>query len=65
MLRKKATKLGVHLVPNEDPLGISRITLGGDAPSLHVEARIVAGQWTIQKGSSNEGGTDDGPEEQT
>ena len=40
---------------NDDPLGIKKITLGGDPPSLQVEARIATRQWANRNGSADQG----------
>jgi hypothetical protein len=37
------------IIPNNDPLGIKNITLGGAPPSLNVEAKIVERQWEREK----------------
>ncbi len=39
---------------NDDPLGIKKITLGGDPPSLQVEARIATRQWANRSGSTDQ-----------
>lgn len=44
---------------NSDPLGINGIALGGDPPSLRVEACIAARQWAIQNGSTGTGKADE------
>ena len=40
------------VLSNSDPLGIKRTILGGDSPSLQVEARIVSRQWESKNGNN-------------
>lgn len=65
MGKGKVTRHARGVIPGRDPLGLKGITLGGDAPSLHVEARIAIRQWDAKNSSSVKMKKNDRPEKET
>jgi hypothetical protein len=49
MSTDKKNYSGKHLIlPNNDPLGIKNITLGGAPPSFFVEAMVAEREWKMK-----------------
>jgi len=44
----KMNPKAVLILPNDDPLGIRKVSLCGAPPSLQVEAKIAVKQWASQ-----------------
>jgi hypothetical protein len=55
---KKLDHKAPFILPNDDPLGIRKVSLPGSPPSLQVEAKIVVKQWVSQNGASSCGRSD-------
>ena len=49
-VRKQVPSESLLLTPNSDPLRIKGIALGGDPPSLEIEALIANRRWAAQNG---------------